>query len=440
MKKNFSFRNVLIVVLTMSLLSLIGCSSQEPVEKTVGHEQNDKPIFRVPIPAEVSSIVIDESFDTILYDADDIKHIFFDMFPEYITYHSEITITPILSEDVLPYFEGLYLATCTQSEAYTWENTHFLMPSICMYLVNLPSSLGYALINPDKRTPYSLILFRENMNLSPNAFSYMYDLSLQMLDYLWYGDLDDYLDMNENVRQLANGLDLEPNPDWWSNWKAGVTNYLDEFAVDMNTCSGGGASPTVDIIAPYYITSNGIKNWTDVFPANFSADKTGTLPLSIVKTMAYHQYVGPIPNYVNVDWSNYITLTSPARPDDAILAIGIYLNSHYTNATPSILSHTKTRVDSALLYLGSIYGIYETNYSLLNTYSDLSDALDAHSSKVVIYELQGEWYIVQGIKTCTYPGTGPSNPMGVMTWYYKIDNHSGKPIYRRIYGGKIYII
>lgn len=433
--KTSKFKNIAFAMVSFGLVfNFASCKS--PIEESVSTEkQSEKPVvYNVPIPAENSSIEISNGFDYLLYDEDDIKHIFFDMYPEYLTFSNEISITAINTEDVLPYFEGLYLATCTPSEASDWENAHYYMPTVCMYLINLPSSLGYALMNADKRTPYSLILFRKNMNLSPYAFGNMYDLSLKLLDYLWYGDLDDYLDMTDNERQLAKGLDLEPNPDWWSNWKIGTTDYLDEFAVDTDQMGGSDTSPDTSYTIPNYITSNGIKNWTDNFPVNSNYVKTGSVPLSIVKVMAYKQFQGTMPGCGLVDYSSFINLATPQEPYGDIEHLGDYLYTDYSYSQP------KTPTTYALAYLESLYGNVDvSNYSLLGTYSSLSVALAAQSTKVVILDLNGEWYIMQGIKTCTYPNNYPS-PLGTVTWYYIRDEHSGKPITRRIFTGKILVL
>lgn len=363
---------------------------------------------------------------------DEIEDLFYELFPAYEQYANGVTIDKIYSDNYLPYMESLYLATCTPDEAEKWLGMSFEVPSVWMYLINLPNSHGYALLNADKRVGSPLVIFQKGDSLNPHVFDYFSDITQPLIYYVTAFNNHYWLTLDTLYRDFAYRTFGWPFPYYTNDFVTSWHDDLTTMHVDPN--SGGGLGYnyvySTSSYQPSYSSSNDIYKWTDHFPSGeYSYPRTGTIPLSIIKAMVYKEYYGNIGHVLNVDMSTYINSFNQIEPYLLIWEMGTELNSSYDS------EYTTTDKYEALSYLNNIY---TTSVNQINLFHDFVSSF-LYNGDVVIYEKKDlahgeyEWNVINGIVTVT-KSCNPGSWVHI-TNYYEIDNHSGKISVRRLYNG-----
>lgn len=433
MKKLLSLSNLLKTVVSVIAMSLFGCQVENletSSESSIRHNSSELVLYS---PSSSISITT-EATSNFEYSIDEIEEIFYDLFPAYEQYANDITIDKIYSENYLPYMESLYLATCTADEVADWFAHTYEVPSVWMYLLNLPNSGGYALLNADKRVGSPLVIFQKGDSLNPHIFDDFSEITLPLSYYVANSSNQSWLYLDSLYRDFAYRTFGWPYPYYTIDF---ITSWYDDLTTMHEDPNAGGGGITYPCIysktnyKPNYCSSNGIYKWTDYFPyGEYEYLRTGTIPLSIIKAMAYKQYYGNIGHIQNVDLSTYYYLANPSEPYIVIFEMGsAELNSQYYP------NYTTTDKYDALSYLNHNYMTTINQVSLLNNFVNHAFA----NEDVVIYEMKDlahgeyEWNLINGIETITKSVN--SGAWIKITDYYEIDNHSGGTSIRRLYNG-----
>lgn len=434
MKKLFSFSNVLKTLSVLVATSSISCGvDREQVTNVEELQQQSKEQI---LYAPSSVITITSSANAYLYSVEEIEDVFYDLYPSYEQYSNSLSIAKVYSENYLPYMEALYLSICTTEEAEEWFDSSFEVPEVWMYLINLPNSQGYALLNADKRTASPLVMFQKECWLNPEVVNDFSDLTEALCYYVTAGSNSIWLSLDTLYRDFAYRTFGWPFPyntiDFITSWHDDMTS----LHVDPNN-GGGGNNYTVTYsktaYVPYHCNSNGIYKWTDSIPgAEFGYPWTGTIPLAIIKTLAYKQFIGHIGDIQNVNMCLYINLMNPVEPYSLIWEMGHeVLNSSYYS------DYTETDKDDAWDYVADNYYVLTNQSNIFNSF--VNTAL--YNDDVVIYQIKDpyhnvyEWNIIDGITTITKTFS-PGSEVKI-TYYYDVDNHSGHLSTKRIYKGEL---
>lgn len=434
------------IVFAMTFLSLIlflvGCKdnlSSEDLKNNVSDSGISEQKWYAPTSA--ISISDNSAFNSMYtFDTEEIENVLYELFPNFEQYSSSISITKIYSEAYLPYMESLYLTICNSAEREEWLATTYEVPMVWMYLINLPNSKGYLLLNADKRVACPLVLYKQNGYLNPEIFNDFGNITQPLCAYGNDGQTSGWMLLDTLYRNFAYETFGWPFPYYELDFITSWNNDMTSLHQDPNSGGGGSGYPTItytsDTIIPNHVRENGIYKWTDYFPTGeYLYPRTGTIPLSVVKTMAYKRYVGEIGHFPYVDLSSYVFQANPVEPYQIIFEVGDKLYSYYDD------TYTTTDPTDAIGYLDDIYTIGNSQYfpvvGNINLGSYLAD--DA----VLIYDFADavrsthEWQMINGMRICTKISSAGYIQQTIS---YLMDGHTGDITTKRILNGNIIVV